>query len=145
MKKIHKTCVKAISKVAGKPLRFFTLYATFSCILNKQKNDLMFREHEKTFGDNDSVVCKGEVKREVTLSKGQMFHSKKESLEELSSLLLLLQNNPYRNQGNRQILSPHTSDTSEAHSVPQKLHFYLQKIRVASKIVKRHLTIFILI
>lgn len=101
MKKIHKTCVKAISKVAGKPLRFFTLYATFSCILNKQKNDLMFREHEKTFGDNDSVVCKGEVKREVTLSKGQMFHSKKDSLEELSSLLLLLQNNPYRNQGNR--------------------------------------------
>ena len=42
VKKIHKTCVKAISKVAGKPLRFFTLYATFSCILNKQKNDLMF-------------------------------------------------------------------------------------------------------
>ena len=98
----------------------------------------MFREHEKTFGDNDSVVCKGEVKREVTLSKGQMFHSKKESLEELSSLLLLLQNNPYRNQGNRHksfLLTLQILQTTEAHIV-QKLHFYLQKIGVSIKFVK---------
>ena len=106
--------MKAISK-AGKPLRFFTLLCYIFMHPEQTKTTLCFRENMKKLfvGDIPTVtVVYREVKREVTLSKGQMFNSKKRISRGFH--FFELQKNPYRNQGNRQILSLHTS---EDHSV----------------------------
>ena len=97
--------MKAISK-AGKPLRFFTLLCYIFMHPEQTKTTLCFRENMKKLfvGDIPTAV--------VTLSKGQMFNSKKRISRGFH--FFELQKNPYRNQGNRQILSLHTS---EDHSV----------------------------